>query len=130
MWFIEATKMSTNALSQLLGREDPIRLHNSLLGMHPLGLKRIEPGPSPGEQEWQDTHALAGLFDVLIVLTNPIADHFTDMPGSIIQIRSQFRFPWAAKRSQLISWSWLAYGQAKRYFFMPQPEEAVSLQPK
>jgi hypothetical protein len=76
--------MSTNAFSQLRGREQAIRLHNGLLRMHPPRLKRIEPGTLLGEQERQDTHSLARPFDLLIVLAKPIPHQFADMPGSIV----------------------------------------------
>ena len=76
--------MSTNAFSQLLGREHPIRLHYGLLRMDPLRFNGIEPGALCGEQERQDTYALARPLDLLIVLANPLPHHLADMPGGVV----------------------------------------------
>src|SRR5215469_9787953 len=84
MGFIGTVKMSTNAFSQLLGRENPIRLHYGLLRMDPLRFNGIEPRTLCGEQERQDTYSLARLFDLLIVLANPISHHLADVPGRIV----------------------------------------------
>src|SRR5215469_14089349 len=92
MGFIGTVKMSTNAFSQLLGRENPIRLHYGLLRMDPLRLNGIEPRTLCGEQEWQDTYPLARLFDVLIVLAHPMTSHVADMPGSIVPTQQPIPF--------------------------------------
>ena len=76
--------MSTNAFSQLLGRKQPIRFHNRLFGMDPFGFNGVEPGALSGQEERQDAHALARLFDLLVVLADPGANHFTDVPGGIV----------------------------------------------
>src|SRR5690348_341794 len=69
--FVGTAKMSTNAFSQLPGGQQAIGFHNSLLGMHPLGLDRIEPGTFGGQKEGQDAHPFALLLDLAVVLTNP-----------------------------------------------------------
>src|SRR5215469_16087273 len=51
MGFIGASKMRTNAFSQLPGREHSVRLHDGLLRMDPLRFNRVEPGALCGEQE-------------------------------------------------------------------------------
>lgn len=76
--------MSTNAFSQLLSREQPIGLYNSLLCMDPLRLDRVEPGTFGRQKEGQNAHAFALLLDLLIVLTNPGSHHLAVMPGGII----------------------------------------------
>lgn len=76
--------MSTNAFSQLLGGQQAIGFHNSLLGMHPLGLDRIEPGTFGGQKEGQDAHPGALLLDLAVVLTNPGSYQLAVMPGSVI----------------------------------------------
>ena len=76
--------MSTNAFSQLLSREQTIGFHNSLLGMHPLRLDRVEPGTFGGQKEGQNPNAFALLLDLAVVLTNPGKYLFTDMPGGVI----------------------------------------------
>src|SRR5512135_1025936 len=84
MWFIGAPKVSTNALSQLLGREQAIRFHDSLLCMDPLRLNRVEPRALGGQEERQDTNAFPSLLDLPVVLPNPVPHHFAEMPRSII----------------------------------------------
>ena len=84
MWFIGATKVSTNALSQLFGREQAIRFHNRLLGMDPLGLNGVEPGALGGQEERQEADAFPSLFDLLVVLPNQAPTHFAEMPGGVI----------------------------------------------
>src|SRR6266581_423116 len=76
--------MRTNAFSQLLGREQAIRFNHRLLRMHPLRLDGVEPGALGGQEERQDTNAFARLFDLLVVLANPVPNQFAHVPGGII----------------------------------------------
>ena len=76
--------MSTNAFSQLFGGKQAIRFHNSLLGMHPLGLDRVEPGTFGGQKEGQDAHTFALALDLAVVLTNPGPHQLAVMPGGVI----------------------------------------------
>src|SRR6266567_2077941 len=84
MRFIGAAKVSTNALSQLLGREQAIRFYHSLLGVDPLRLDGVEPRALGGQEERQNANAFPRLLDLLVVLPNPTPNHFADMPGGII----------------------------------------------
>ena len=67
--------MSTNAFSRLLGREQAIRFDHRLPGMDALGLDGLEPRALGGQEAGQDAHAFACLFDLLVVLANPPANH-------------------------------------------------------
>src|SRR5258707_2064373 len=82
--FIGAAKVSTDAFSQQLSREQTIRFHNSLLRMHPLRLDRIEPGTFRRQKERQNAHAFALLLDLTVVRTNPGSDHLAHVPGGVI----------------------------------------------
>ncbi len=73
--------MSTNAFSQLLGREQAIRFYHSLLRMHPPRFDWVEPGALGGQEEGQDANAFPRLFDLLVVLPNPTPNHLADMEG-------------------------------------------------
>ena len=44
MGFIGTAKVGTDALGQLLGREDPIGFNDLPFAMDPFGFNRIEPG--------------------------------------------------------------------------------------
>ncbi len=72
--------MSTNAFSQLSGGQQAIGFHNSLPGMHPQGLDRIEPGTFGGQKEGQDAHPFALLLDLAVVLTNPAVQDGSRLP--------------------------------------------------
>jgi hypothetical protein len=76
--------VSTNAFSQLLSREQAIRFDNRLARMDPLWLDRVEPRALGGQEEGQDANAFPCLFDLLVVLANPPATHFAEMPAGII----------------------------------------------
>jgi hypothetical protein len=76
--------MSTNALGQLFDGKPPIGFHNSLPGMHPLGLNRVEPGTFGGQKERQDAHPFMRLLDPAVVLTNPGLHVLTVVPGGVI----------------------------------------------
>jgi hypothetical protein len=76
--------MNTNALSHLSGGKPPIGFHNSLLGMHPLGLDRVQPGTFDGQKEGQDAHPLVHLLHLGIVLTNPGPYQLAVMPGGVL----------------------------------------------
>ena len=106
--FIGAAKVSTNAFSQLLSREQSIGLYNSLLGMDPLRLDRVEPGTFSGQKEGQNAHAFALLLDLMIVLTNPASHHLARMKGGIIErLSSQAVLPCAWSRAQHHSRNWV-----------------------
>ena len=76
--------MSTNALSQLLGREQAIRFNHRLLRVDPLRLNGGEPGALGGQEARQDADAFPSLLDLPVVLPNPVPNHFAAMPRSII----------------------------------------------
>src|SRR6266700_2132126 len=84
MRFIRTAKVGTDPLRQLASGQHPVVLDYVALGMHPFGFDRIEPGTLRGQQERQNPHALACLFDLLIVLANPAANGLTLMPGGVI----------------------------------------------
>src|SRR5215467_9628821 len=84
MRLIGAGEVSTNALSYLLGRKQPIRFHDSFFGIDPFGFNGVESGALRGQEERQDAHAFARLFDLLVVLSDPGADHQASVPGGIV----------------------------------------------
>src|SRR6266700_3735550 len=84
MRFIRTAKVGSDPLRQLASGQHPVVLDYVALGMHPFGFDRIEPGTLRGQQERQNPHALACLFDLLIVLANPAANGLTLMPGGVI----------------------------------------------
>jgi hypothetical protein len=76
--------MNTNAFSQLFGGKQAIGFHNSLLGMHPLGLDWVEPGTFRWQKERQDTHPFALLLDLTVMLSDPGLHDLAVMPGGIV----------------------------------------------
>src|SRR5713101_1766506 len=84
MWFIGTVEVGTDAFSKLFGREQPIRLNDSTLGMDPLWLNGIEPGAFRGQKERQNPNAFARLLDLAVVFTNPGAYYLARMEGGII----------------------------------------------
>ena len=76
--------MSTNAQDQLVGGQQAVRFHNSLLGMNPPGLDRIEPGTFSRQKKGQNAYPFALLLDLAVVLSDPGPHQFAVMPGSII----------------------------------------------
>src|SRR5256884_8476711 len=93
MRFIRASKMGTNALSQLLSGKQPVGFNHGALAMDPLGLNRVEPGTSGGQKTRQDADALALSFHLGVVFTYPTADEFAHMPGGIVPNEQPGRFP-------------------------------------
>src|SRR6266567_1131700 len=84
MRFIRTAKVGTDPLCQLASGKPAVVLDYVALGMHPFGFDGIEPGTLRRQQERQNPHALARLFDLLIVLANPAANGLTLMPGGVI----------------------------------------------
>jgi hypothetical protein len=76
--------MRADPLSQLLGRKQAVGFNDGPLPMYPLWLDGIKPGAFCRESEGQDTHACAGLFDLLIVFSDPGAHSLADMPRGIV----------------------------------------------
>jgi len=83
MRFIRTAKVGTDPFSKLLSGQQAIVLDDVALGMHPFGFDGIEPGALRRQQERQDAHALARLFDLLIVLAHPATNGLTLMPGGV-----------------------------------------------
>src|SRR5258708_9268534 len=84
MRFIRTPKAGTDPLRQVASGQHPVVLDDVALGMHPFGFDGIEPGALRRQQERQDPHALARLFDLLIVLAQPGPNGLTLMPGGVI----------------------------------------------
>ena len=76
--------MSTKALGQLSSREQAMWFHDRLVGMDPFRFNGIEPGALRGQEAGQNTNAFAGLFDLVVVFTDPGANHLADMPASMV----------------------------------------------
>src|SRR5579875_1488535 len=93
MWFIGTAKMRTDALSQLLGRKQPVGLNDGPFAMHPPGFDGIEPGTLRGQPERQNTHTFRGLFDLLVVFSDPALNALADMPGGIVPDQQPGCFP-------------------------------------
>jgi hypothetical protein len=84
MSFRRTMVVRTNALDQLLGREQAVGFNHGALAMHPLGFNGIEPRALCGQKQGQNAHAFTRGFDLLVVFTNPGAHDLTAMPGGII----------------------------------------------
>src|SRR2546429_1784694 len=84
MRLIGSTIISADTLGQLFSSKQAIGLDDVALAVDPFGLNRVEPGALRRQQEGQDTHACAGLLDLVIVLANPGANGLTLMPGGVI----------------------------------------------
>src|SRR6266849_4604498 len=84
MRFIRTAKVGADALGQLAGGKPTIVLDYVALGMHPFGFDGIEPGTLGRQQERQNAHTFARLFDLLIVLANPATHRLTFVPGGVI----------------------------------------------
>src|SRR5260370_13705432 len=93
MWFIRPTKMTTNALSQLLSRKKPVGLNHGTLAMDPLRFNRVEPGTFGRQKARKDADALALSFHLGVVFTYPTADELAHMPGGIVPNEQPSRFP-------------------------------------
>jgi hypothetical protein len=76
--------VSTNTISQLLSREQPVGLHKSFLRMDPLRLDRVEPRTFSGQKEGQNAHTFALLLDLMVVLANPGTHDLACMKGGVI----------------------------------------------
>lgn len=76
--------MRTDPFSQLFGRKQAVRFNHGSFAMYPLRLNGIEPGALCRQAEGQDAHAFARLLDLLVVLSDPGAHDFADMPGCVI----------------------------------------------
>ena len=84
MRFIRTSKVGTDTFSQLASGQQAIKFDHVALGMHPFGFDGIEPGALCGQQEGQKPNAVAGLLDLLVVLTDPGAHGLALMPGGVI----------------------------------------------
>src|SRR5262245_29965680 len=79
-----AAKVSTDAVSDLLGAEQPCGLDNGALAMDPLGFDGIEPRALDGQEAGQEAHPLPLPLDVAVVRTNPGPHALTDVPGGLV----------------------------------------------
>jgi hypothetical protein len=84
MGFKGTAKVSTNALGQLLFREDSIAFDDLALSMGLLGFDRIESGTLLGQPEQQNMHPNARLLDLLVMGLDPAPHVCTRMLGGVI----------------------------------------------
>jgi hypothetical protein len=82
--FISTSIISTDPFSQLVSREQAVAFDDVALAMDPFWFNGVEPGAFCGQKEGQDADPFARLLDLHVVLSDPGAHHFRDMPGSII----------------------------------------------
>src|SRR5690242_19637143 len=79
-----AAKVSTDPVGDLVGAEQPGRLDDGALAMHPLGFDRIEPRTLDGQKAGQDAHALALLLDLAVVGADPGPHALAHVPGGVV----------------------------------------------
>jgi hypothetical protein len=84
MWLIRTSIVGTDPFGELLSGKESVGFNDRPFPVHPFGFNRVEPGALFGQQKGQDPNPLARLFPVLIVLPDPRANHFADMPGCMI----------------------------------------------
>jgi hypothetical protein len=84
MWLVGTAIIGTDALSKLPSGEQPVGFNHRTFAMHPFGFNGIEPRALLGQQERQNPNPFAHLFHVLIVLPDPQANLFADVPGRMI----------------------------------------------
>src|SRR5579884_1993005 len=92
MSFIRTSIIGTDALGQRFRGEQTVRLNDGTLAVHPFGFDGVEPGALFGQKQWQNTHATAFRFRLLVVLTYPRAYQLTCMPGGIVPDEQPCRF--------------------------------------
>src|SRR5881392_2085371 len=92
MCFIGTPKMGTNALSQKLGRKQPIGFDHGSLAMNPFWLNRVEPGTLRRQTKRQDADALALGFHLGVVFAYPGANDLAHMPGGVVPNEQPGRF--------------------------------------
>jgi len=76
--------VGTDALSQLACRKQASGFNHRPFAMNPFGLNRIEPRALRRQAERQDAHAFADQLDLLVVLPDPGAHDFADIPRGIV----------------------------------------------
>src|SRR5712691_9078024 len=76
--------IGAHTIRHLLGAEQARGFDHGALGMHPLGLNRVEPGTLDRQVAGQNADAMALLLDLPIVRPDPGAYRFTDVPGGVV----------------------------------------------
>src|SRR5579884_914897 len=84
MSLIGTVIVGTNALSQLLCREQAVMFNDGALAVDPLGFNGIESGTLRGQKQGQNAHAFARGFHLLVMFPNPGAYDLTIVPGGIV----------------------------------------------
>src|SRR5215212_5245239 len=76
-------------LGKLVCSEEPLRLHDLALGVHPLGLDRVQPRALLRKQATHDPHPAPALFDFSVVFSEPSPHLFGDMPARVVPDEQQ-----------------------------------------
>src|SRR6266849_10629510 len=86
MLFIRTIEGITDTLGKFMRGEQAISFHHPTLAMQPFGFNWVEPGAFDGQIARQYPHSVTSsfIFDLVVVLPDPLTDLFADMPGSII----------------------------------------------
>src|SRR5690348_8451679 len=84
MSLVFTAKITTDALSHLLGGQEPRWLYDGPLAMPPLGLNRIQPGTLARQETRDDSHAFLLLLDLPVMCSNPASHRMAAMPRGVI----------------------------------------------
>src|SRR3712207_1444923 len=81
-----AVKSRTNSLSQLVGTQQPVRLHYPTLAVNPPRLHGVEPQTLFRQKAAYDPHSsfATALFDLAVMRGYPLSDLFGDVPRSVV----------------------------------------------
>ena len=85
-------KVRTDPIGKFLSRQQASRLDDLALAMHPVRLDAVEPGALAGQVAGDDADPLALLPDGLVVVADPAAHLFADVPRGIIPDHEQRLF--------------------------------------
>src|SRR6266540_3619927 len=89
MWFMSAAIISADAVGQLVGCQQSLRLDYGPFAMHPLRLDRVQPGTLRGQQTQHNPHASLALFDLAIVGAYPAAHRLANVPRRVVPNQQQ-----------------------------------------
>ena len=86
---MSTTKVLADAVGQFLRRQQASRLHDMAPAVHPMRLNPVEPRTLDRQVAGHDTHALAALAHLAVVLLNPMAHELADVPRGVVPDHEQ-----------------------------------------
>jgi hypothetical protein len=89
MGFMGTAVGVTDTGGELVSREEAVGFNHASFAVPPAGFDGVKPGALAGQVAGDDADAVAVLFDLAVVVADPVADLVAAVPGGVVPDQEQ-----------------------------------------